>query len=78
MAQTKILIDYDLQTWEIRRIIHPEDDSQIAQHKPQPGWGRVLASHDRFPVSDDGRPMYDLDRCDDEVERATGRRPPKR
>jgi hypothetical protein len=78
MAQTCVLIDYDLETWEIRRIIHPEDDSQIDQHKEQPGWGRVRAPHHGFPITADGRPEYSLDRCEDEIERVTGRRPPKR
>jgi hypothetical protein len=77
MAQTKVLIDYDLQTHEIRRIIHPEDDSQIALHPIEPGWGRVEVKHADFPIDElTGRPLYDLSQCGNAVERATGRRPP--
>jgi hypothetical protein len=77
MAQTTVLIDYDLNTWEIRRIIHPEDDSQIVFHKAQPGWGRVQAHHANFPVhTGQGKPLYSLSACGDEVQRQTGRRPP--
>lgn len=76
MAQTKVLIDYDLQTHEIRRIIHPEDDSQIPHHKEEPGWGRLEAHHDEFPLTDDGKPLYSLKHCSDAVEKHTGKRPP--
>lgn len=77
MAQTVVLIDYDLATHEIRRIIHPEDDSQIVLHKLEPGWGRVTAPHADFPIDYiSGKPLYDLARCGDAVERATDRRPP--
>lgn len=72
-----VLIDYDLETWEIRRIIHPEDDSQIIHHPLEPGWARVLASHADMKVNPvTGKPMYTLSHCGDEVERKTGRRPP--
>jgi len=83
MAQTKVLIDYDRETHEIRRIIHPEDDSQIVNHPCESGnhetWDRVEADHARFPISIDAagnaRPLYGLRECVDEVERVTGRRP---
>jgi hypothetical protein len=83
MAQTLVLIDYDLETHEIRRIIHPEDDTQIVQHPCESGnherWGRVEADHKRFPIVIDeagnARPLYGLQECIDEVERVTGRRP---
>jgi hypothetical protein len=75
MAQTKILIDYDLATHEIRRIIHPEDDTQIPHHHPQPGWGQLHVDHAEFPIRD-GKPHYSLKHCADAVEKVTGRRPP--
>jgi len=77
MAQTRILIDYDLETHEIRRIIHPHDDSHIRHHPVMPGWGRVEARHKDFPVDHaTGKPMYSLSQCADAIERVTGRRPP--
>jgi len=77
MAQSFILIDYDLATWEIRRIIHPDDDSQIIHHPLELGWGRVQASHANFKVDPvTFKPLYSLSACGDEVQRHTGRRPP--
>jgi hypothetical protein len=67
MARTKILIDYDPITHEIRRIIHPDDDCQIHHHKEQPGWRRIIAPRER---------ALGLKACGDEVERVTGKRPP--
>ena len=77
MAQSFVLIDYDTATWEIRRIIHPEDDSEIIHHKLEAGWARVLASHADLKVNPiTQQPMYSLSVCGDIVERKTGRRPP--
>jgi hypothetical protein len=36
-----VLIDYDLQTKEIRRIIVPDHDGQIDHHPAMDGCGRV-------------------------------------
>jgi hypothetical protein len=77
MPQSFVLIDYDRATHEIRRIIHPENDSHIVHHRLEPGWGRVLAQHAKFPVNHvTGRPLYSLSKCADEVQRQTGVRPP--
>ena len=75
MAQTKILIDNDLATGEIARIIHPDDDSELIHHPPQPqhGWGQVIADHKDFPLSAEGRPLYDLHHCRAVVRKATGK-----
>lgn len=72
MAQTIVLIDYDSATGEIRRIIHPEDDSQIVHHGLEPDWERVEAPHDQFPLNEDGSPNYGLDRCQEVVDSITG------
>jgi len=64
MAQTKVVIHYDLASGAVRRIDHPDDDSQLVHHRAQPehGWGRVLADHSEFPIQD-GQPLYDLHHC---------------
>jgi hypothetical protein len=77
MAQTFVLIEYDLQTWAVTRIYHPEDDFGLTMFKVEPGRSHILAPHKNFPVRD-GKPDYGLEQCEDEIERATGRRPPKR
>lgn len=76
MAKTTILIDYDLSTWEIRRIIHPDDDSEIPAHSLEPGWGRIQASRSVYQVNAAGKPISGLSACADEIQRQTGRRPP--
>ena len=74
MAQTKVVIDYDLATGEVRRIIHPDDDSQLVSHPAQPehGWGQVLADHSEFPLDERNRPLYTLDHCRAVVRRLRG------
>jgi hypothetical protein len=67
MARTKILIDYDIATHEIRRIIHIDDDDEIVHHYEEPGWKRLVVDRER---------ALGLKACCDEVERITGRRPP--
>lgn len=79
MPQTTVLIDYDLVTGNIARIVVPEDDSQIRFHPVQPGWGRVQMPtvHLEYDVAT-RRPLYgsSLQRCADAVQQVTGRRPP--
>jgi hypothetical protein len=47
---TSVLIDYDLVTKEIRRIIVPENDAEVQYHPAQSGWGRATMQVVSLPV----------------------------
>ena len=78
MALTTILIDYDLTTCEIRRIIVPDDDSQLLHHPPQTeyGWGRATMPAENLPDDPAELGRSSLAKAAVAVEAATGVWPP--
>jgi hypothetical protein len=71
MALTKIPVIYDKLTLQVRRIIVPEDDSQLVYH--QPGHGEAITYMPAIGVDPIGR--SNLARAQQAVILATGRYP---
>jgi hypothetical protein len=78
MPQTKVVIIHDLATYEIRRIIVPDDDSRVEFHQPLPGEGRIVMTKGfHFDPAFGMKPSRSTIRdCAIALQQGTGRWPP--
>jgi hypothetical protein len=73
-AATRAVIVYDVASAEIRRIIHPDTDTQDFRSHLMPGEAMTFMPLRNRGILPD---KHDLDRARDAVIKATGRLPPQ-